>query len=324
MILEPGIYEIDEAAYNADPCGEEISLRSSIAKMLVSPGGTPRHAWWASPRLNPRWEAENSRKFDIGKAAHKLLLGKGGDLVEIPGFDYATNEKGGGMTKTEKGAARDAAWAAGKIPLLMHEVHQVSAMASAAQDQIRALVAAGTIDTPFEYYRTEVTLIWRDKRTNVLCRARLDGLSEGADAINEYKTCGASADPALFQWRQARPLGYFFSMAFYRRGLEALGLAHSPHFQMFVQETEPPYCLSFIRVDDELIAREDFNVSRALNIWKRCMSTGEWPGYSVEGYDVGLSEKERGQEAVSNPRAEHVESGDIASGLIATNLFPKR
>lgn len=310
-ITEPGIYDVSDEAYNADCC-EDVSLRASIARMLVSPGGTPRHAWWNSPRLNPAFVPENNRRFDIGKAVHKLVLWKGAELVEIPFDDYR---------KDAARDLRDAAYNLGQIPLLRDEVRLVNEMAAAARDQVDALVRAGTIDDfPFRKDATEKTLVWRDKRTNVLCRARLDGLPDDHEAINEFKTTNASADPALWQWRQMRPLGFAFSLAFYRRGLEALGLAYSPSFRFFVQETEPPYCLAFMRVDDELIAAEDQKVTKALNIWRRCMERNEWPSYSAEGYDVGLSEREQQRDAEAQPRSEHIGSEDIARDLKPTPL----
>jgi PDDEXK-like domain of unknown function (DUF3799) len=313
--MEPGIWDISDDAYQNDPC-KEVSLRASLARILVSPGGTPRHAWWQTPRLNPQFAAENNRRFDIGKAVHKIVLGKGAEFVEIQCADYK---------KEIARLSRDAAWDNGKIPLLTHELAMVNAMATAAHEQVDALVTAGTIEQyPFRKNETEKTLIWRDGKTDVLCRARLDGLPDDHEAINEFKTTNASADPALWQWRQMRPLGFAFSLAFYRRGLEALGLAFSPSFRFFVQETEPPYCLSFIRVDDELIALEDQRVTQALRIWKRCRETNEWPSYSAHGYDISLSERERTKEAVAEPQAEHLASEDAARDLKPSNLFPRR
>ena len=68
-----------------------------------------------------------------------------------------------------------AAWDNGKIPLLTHELAMVNAMAKAAREQVDALVKAGTIEQyPFRKNETEKTLIWRDAKTGVLCRARLD------------------------------------------------------------------------------------------------------------------------------------------------------
>lgn len=321
-ITEPGIHDISDEAYNDEPCSEP-SLRSSVARLLVSPGGTPRHAWWKSA-LNPNFAPENKRAFDIGKAAHKIILGKGAEIVQIDGDDYARNEPSG-IKASEKREARDLAWSEGKIPLLRPEVFLVNQMALAVNDQVSALVAAGTIDRqPFTDGQTEKTLVWRDKRTGVLCRARLDGLPDDAEAINEFKTTSASADPALWQYRQMRPMGFAFSLAWYRRGLEALGLAFSPHFRFFVVETQPPYCMSFIRVDDELIAAEDEKVSRALKIWARCLASNEWPSYSVEGYDVSLTEKEQMREAQEQPRSEHIPSEHMDGYSGVASMFKKR
>lgn len=312
-IVEPGVYEMDEATYNADPC-EEISLRSSIAWKLVDRGSTPRHAWFACPRLNPKHVAENSRKFDIGKACHAALLGKGAKTCIIDAPDYR-----GKVAQ----AAREAAYAAGEIPLLPHESEQVAAMAFTALDQLYALVNAGTLDRmPFGDDETERVLIWRDR--GVLCRAMLDYLPNDGEALFDYKTTSASADPALWQFRQFRQLGYDHQLAFYRRGLSALNIAHSPAFACIVQETFEPYLLSFVRVDDEVIMRANEKVEQALKIWARCLRTGEWPGYSTTGYDIELTERERMQEAQEQPKSGHILSDDIAAGLTtATHLFPR-
>ena len=135
MIDEPGIYDMDEATYNADPCAD-ISLRSSIASKLVDRGSTPRHAWFACPRLNPDFKPDNRRMFDLGKACHASLLGKGSKLLIIKDDSYRSK-----MAKE----LRDAAYAVGEIPLLEYEAAQVFEMADAARQQLGDLVAAGTL-----------------------------------------------------------------------------------------------------------------------------------------------------------------------------------
>jgi len=70
-ITEPGIYDIPETDYHADPIAEP-SLSSSIAKILLA--RSPRHAWANHPRLNPNQEPETRREFDFGSAAHAMLL----------------------------------------------------------------------------------------------------------------------------------------------------------------------------------------------------------------------------------------------------------
>lgn len=92
-ITEPGVYaNVSEAEYNDDPC-DALSLRSSIAWKLVDRGSTPRHAWFASPRLNPNFKAEHRNTFDIGRACHAMLLGKGSGYAVIHHDNYKTNRR---------------------------------------------------------------------------------------------------------------------------------------------------------------------------------------------------------------------------------------
>lgn len=306
-ITESGIYSMSDAEYQADPC-EEISLRSSIAWKLVGKGSTPAHAAYSCPRLNPDYKPINKQFFNIGKVAHALLLGKGAEYAIVHAENYKTSEAR---------KLRDQVLAAGKTPLLAAEAAQVRAMARAAHVQIKSLVDAGTIEkSPFDAERTENVIVWHD--ANVLCRAMLDGLTIEQDQIvSEYKTEGESAAPENWQWK-ARRLGYIFRLAFYRRGLEALKLSYSPHFHVFVQETEPPYLLAFYRIEDEFIAMEDQRVRQAMKIWRRCIETGKWPGYSVHGFDLGLSEKERMEP--TPPHGGSVFGGHISSEDIARTL----
>lgn len=312
-IIDPGVYDFDDHAYQSDPC-KEISLRSSTAYKLVERGSTPMHAWVGCSRLNPDWSEETKKEFDIGKAAHELLLGKGAGYAIVHHPDYRKK-----VAQDE----RDAIRAAGKVPLLESEAADVRAMVKAANRQIGELIEAGTIDaSPFDHALTEKILVWRDRETQVLCRAMCDGLSVDHDILSEVKTEGVSAAPENWNFK-ARKFGYIFRLAFYRRGLEALGLAHSPSIHVYVMEKKAPYLLAFYRIDDELIMREDENVRRALKIWRRCLETNKWPGYSTEGFDLGLSEREQMQEhGPANPSA-HVLSEDIPDSAYSGVTFQR-
>ena len=143
-ITEPGVYDIPAEIYHADPCPEP-SLSSSVATALID--RSPRHAWQAHPRLNPVHEPDNRQDFDLGKAAHALLL-EGRDVAEIvDAADY--------RTKAAR-EARDAAYAAGKTPLLAHQWQDVEAMIKAA---IAQLAAHTDSDGIFEIGRAEAA--WR-------------------------------------------------------------------------------------------------------------------------------------------------------------------
>lgn len=323
-ITEPGIYDMTDAEYQADPC-EGGSLRSSTAWKLIAPGSTPAHAAFDCPRLNPLWEPKHERYFNIGKAAHAYLFSKGAHIVLIHGNDYSRNEPDGGPKAEMKRLRRDRAYEQGLVPLLVPEHHQVMQMVKAAKKQIADLVAAGTIEAnPFDEVQSEKVLVWRDQ--GVLCRAMMDGFSTDHDCLSEYKTEGQSAGIDTWQWK-ARKLGYVFRLAFYRRGLEALKMAFSPTVRIFVQETTPPHLLNLVRVDDELLAREDLRVQQALKVWRHCSATNHWPGFSIEGADLTLSQKEMAEEHGPQESAQptaHVYSEAMPDDVYSPIAFKKK
>jgi hypothetical protein len=228
------------------------------------------------------------------------LLGKGEEFAIVHADNYLTKK-----AKDERDAIREA----GKTPLLEREATEVRKMVAAANRQIGELIEAGTIDmSPFDVAYTEKIIVWRDQ--GVLCRAMLDGLSLDNDIISELKTEGQSAALDVWQWK-ARKLGYVFRLAFYRRGLEALKLAYSPHFNIFVIEKKAPYLLAFYRVDDELIARENERVIAALKLWGRCLETNKWPGYPSTGFELSLTEREMAVEHGPKAASPHLDSQDV-------------
>ena len=265
---------------------------------------TPAHAAWATPRLNPLWAEKSETYFNIGKACHTLLLGRGAGYAIVHADNYRT---------PKARLLRDTITAAGKVPLTETQAAQVREMAKIAGRAIDAMIEAGTIESsPFDSAQSEKVIVWRDH--GVLCRAMLDGLSLDGDILSEYKTDGTDIGPAQWQWR-ARRMGYIFRLAFYRRGLEALKLAYSPAIRVFVQSTEAPYLMALYRIDDELIARADEQVIAAIKLWRRCLEKNEWPGYPAEGFDLGLMDRERAQETVAAPKSAHVMSEDIPDEL---------
>jgi len=80
-IASPGIFaDISANDYHADPCPTP-SFTQSIAKLILD--RSPRHAWAAHPRLNPKWVPDEDTKFNIGNTAHLRLLGRGKEIVIV-------------------------------------------------------------------------------------------------------------------------------------------------------------------------------------------------------------------------------------------------
>lgn len=300
-MTEPGEHKITPAEYQADPV-EGGSLRASIAWLLVSQ--TPAHAWDASPRLNPQYVRKEKRHFDFGAMAHALLLGKGAEYEVINADDYRTKEAR---------LVRDRLYRVGKTPILKHEFEEAQRMVASVRSQLTALHDYGTLEAvPFQHNETERCIVWREDN-GVMCRASLDGLSLDGDILSEFKTEGETAHPERWQWK-ARKLGYVFKAAFYCRGLSKLRISHSPTTRFFVAETTPPYLMSLVRIDDEVMAKEHERVLAAIKLWGRCLAQDRWPGYSLEGYDLTLTEREHMAEQHA-PGNSHLSSDDIAATL---------
>lgn len=268
-MLRPGIHELAELAYHADPC-DRPSLSSSIAHELCST--SPAHAWLAHPRLNPDWRPTVSDSFDVGTIAHKLLLG--GDTVvevlDVPDF----------RTKAAQ-EARDAARAEGKVPLKAEQWESVQAMVAAAREQI----AAYPVDPPLlSDGRPELTLVWDDP-AGVACRARLDWLRDDYRAIDDLKTAH-DANPEKWTSRAMFDNGYDVQAAFYLRGVvhhmrHDLGLVvdRLPEFRFVVVEKTPPYTVTVASLAPSAWFLAERKVDYALNVWRRSVESGEWPGY---------------------------------------------
>lgn len=259
-IETPGIYDLPADEYHSDPAPEP-SLSSSIAKKLV--GKTPRHAWLEHPRLNPGYVAEDNKKYDMGTASHAVRL-EGKDVVVIIDADSF-------RTKDAQ-AARDAAYAVGKIPLLPDQAAAVLAMHKASVAQLKSH------EEGFKAFMEglpEQTLVWQED--GIWCRARLDWLDAPGRYIWDYKTT-TSAHPDDWQ-RRLFDLGYDLQAAWYLRGVKALGLIDQPEFRFIVQEVSAPYALSVIGLTPTAMALGEMKVWRAMETWRWCLKNDRWPGY---------------------------------------------
>lgn len=263
-ITEPGVYDdIPADEYHADPCAEP-SLSSSIAKLLVTPGGTPMHARNECPRLNEFYEPEESEKFDLGAAAHALLLRDRRAFAIIDAPDWK---------KQATRDLRDVARVAGKIPILAEQYERAVEMVTSARIQLdrheegRHLFLDGV---------PEQTIVWREGE--VLCRARLDWRHDNGPFFPDYKSTAASADPDLWS-RTMYGMDADMQAAFYLRGIRALKLHERPQWRFVVQENYKPFALSVIGLMPGALDLADRQITRAIDIWAACLRENRWQGY---------------------------------------------
>src|SRR3990167_5327922 len=118
-MLEAGVHDVPAEQYHADPCPAP-SLSCSIAELFIT--ACPALARFNHPRLNPGYQPEHEEKFDLGSAAHAMTLNDDRAFEIIDAADWRTKEAK---------AQRDAARAAGKIPLLTAQYERTRAMVKA-------------------------------------------------------------------------------------------------------------------------------------------------------------------------------------------------
>ena len=122
----------------------------------------------------------------------------------------------------------------------------------------------------------EQTLIWEEPG-GVICRARLDWLRVDRTTIDDLKTTTRSASPDSYA-RQLFGIGGDIQAAFYIRGVQEL-YGETPEFRWCVVETSPPYALSVISPGPDILTVGRKKVEYAINRWRECLTSDDWPGY---------------------------------------------
>jgi PDDEXK-like domain of unknown function (DUF3799) len=249
--------------YHSDPCPVP-SLSSSIAKILINQ--SPKHAWYAHPRLNPSYKPVEDSRFDIGSVAHMMLLEKRSDRITIVNADDW-------RTKAAK-EAREEARANSRFPILARHHDRVSEMVVQAQAYIATTELAGILENS----HSEVSIRWREG--NAWCRSRLDLLSESFNVILDYKTT-ENAEPEAFI-RQIGRMDYDLQAEFYVRGTHAQEFCQKePVFIFLAQEISQPYSCSLVSLANSYRAVGQQKVEKALSLWKHCTAHNTWAAYST-------------------------------------------
>ncbi|WP_035696901.1 PD-(D/E)XK nuclease-like domain-containing protein [Glycomyces tenuis] len=267
-VTSPGVYDIPEDVYHADPVPDG-SLSSTGARAILPPGTPAKFHWEQAHRTH-------KTVWDIGTAAHALVLGTGPEIVIIDADSYRTKDA------KEK---RDSAYGDGKVPLLIDEYEDVLSMVQTINRHPVAgpLLAAGT-GLP------EQSLFWVDETTSVWCRARLDWIKPAPDGgrliVADVKTTTA-ADIASIEKAIAN-FGYHQQLAFYLDGVRALGLHPDPAAVLVFVEKASPHLVHVVQLDGYTLRLGELKNRRALETFAACAESGTWPGYPTDITTVSL------------------------------------
>lgn len=261
VIDKPGLYEIPEDQYHADPVPAELggSLSVTSAKKLLRPGGP---AIFRYEREHPK---PSTAEMELGTAAHKLALGVGQELRAIDARDKRAR-----AWKDGEAEAR----AAGALPLLASEYATVQAMAAALREHPTAsrLLEPGRGEH-------EVSGFWEDKVYGIWRRCRFDVLGNWRPLVVDYKTA-ADASPDGFA-RAVDKFRYDMQADWYSDAHHAL-CGDWPAFLFITQEKTPPYLVGVYQLDSEAMEAGHGGSEKAIRTYIECTETGTWPGYSTE------------------------------------------
>lgn len=254
--------------YCADPAMNQSLLKEAGKK-------TYAHMQWRMG--HPK---EDTAAMKLGRLAHCLALQPDTFAIEyVQGLDI-----------TRRGEKNKKRWVEFERENRAREIVTAEqiATASAMVDAIKTLPQnADARDTLLSIgARKEVSGFWRDEKTGVLCKMRVDVLLDMGEfyIVVDYKTC---ADLTEHAWRGAMAkFGYGFQGAYYIDGVTAI-TGKPAVFWLVAQEKEEPYfCRVVAPVEPRTIEAGRLEYKRALVGYKECKETGVWPAYPTGPMDA--------------------------------------
>lgn len=304
-MLEAGIhFGVTEADYHADTLLPVPTLSSTLARLVLA--RSPLHAWTAHPRLNPDFEPTEKKTFDIGRAAHRAVLGRGSDYAAYPAEYLASN--GAASTKEAKAWAEEQR-AEGRTPLKFDEIDQICAMAVSVNRQLAAM------GIKLDPTRSEVVAL--AEVDGVACRAMIDNApADPRHPLYDLKTTMDASPESLA--KTVASYGYDLQAAHYLAVWKA-ATGEDRRFRIIFVEKEAPYGVQVAELyrkpgdEADWFDHADALAADARRIWGECLRSGQWPGYPARvavigapGWHLTKMEDRSGRAAIGKPAADTV------------------
>jgi len=263
--MKPGVYDISEEDYHADPCPEP-SLSASICKVMWQESCL--HAWMKHPKLNPDFEPENRKEWDLGSAAHAVLLERNWSKIEVIDADD--------WRKKVTQEARDEAYKNGLIPTLNKHMADIDEMVKVVESFIAETELVGI----FNNGKPEQTLIARHE--GAWLRSRLDWLTTERAIILDYKTRPkGSAHPEVWIRTTLFKMDFDIQAYMYQLLNHLTGGPEDAKFIFLVQQATKPYACSLVGAGPSVIDSGKRKFQTCLHKWKWCLEHNKWPGHET-------------------------------------------
>ena len=220
---------------------------------------------------------EETPAMRLGSAVHSAVL-----VPRLFKEEYGRAPVADRRTKAGKSAWAE--WEAensGKIALSPSEMEQLNSMSKAVHSHP---IASQVLSKA----ATEVSVLWKDLNSGVLCKARVDAVSTYADwtVVCDLKT-SQNAEPGAFQ-RSIGTYRYDMQAHWYLRALSAMSSNVERRFWFIVVENSAPFGVSICEPSFATLQLGKRACDKFLKEYKKCIDTGEWPSYSsgVEKVDA--------------------------------------
>lgn len=252
------VYGLPEREYHAP----KDELSSTGAKLILDSPAKFKHQILDGNRIY-------RSGFDLGTAVHTKVLGVGSRFITYP--DEHLTKSGNVSTKSETVAWAEQQRASGRIILPPNEATIVDAMAE-------SVLAHPLARKLFEREgRPEVSVF--DDVLGVKRRGRFDYLPhEGGYAIDLKTTVDASNGGFA---RSAAKYGYHIQRAHYLDILHRV-TGRDLDMRFIAVEKEAPYLVNVHSLNEQFAEMGQQEALEAVDVYRRCLETGEWPGYPIE------------------------------------------
>lgn len=143
--------------------------------------------------------------------------------------------------------------------------------------RVRSNPTAKALFDPLEG-KPEVSIFWTDEDTGVDCRGRLDWYLDYGTIVDIKSTLNAGPENFSHSVLKYR---YWVQAAMYMDGLKALH-QEPRDFVFAAWEKYPPYASAFYYATPELLDAGRKEYKRLLKLYKQCVESDNWPGYSLK------------------------------------------
>ena len=260
MKREGIVYGLGEAEYHAP----KDELSSTGAKLILESPAKFKHQVLDGNRVH-------RDAYDLGTAVHTKVLGVGAVAATCP---PELLDKTGGMRTAAAKEWKEAQQAAGVPVVSQAELAAIDAMAE-------SVLAQPTARMLFERAgHAEVSVF--DEYLGVKRRGRFDYLPDDGGIAVDLKT---SLDASVRGFaKSAVSFGYHVQRGHYLDILRKLGREADMLF--VVVEKSAPYLTAVHRLNEQFAEMGQAEALEAVDVYKRCMDAGVWPGYPDEPTEI--------------------------------------